>query len=168
PYTGVKLPVSDRVVDILETSNIVIRDYLGPNGARVKVAIVYYPQYRVYFHLPEGCLAGQGSVIVDNGERKVDLAGTDFGTVSARKIVFEQAAGNEVVLYFFESGPMITAKYSLMRLHMMKNHVMRRQTGAALVRFSTFVPAGADVETGFQTLQTFMKQFVPMLPQYLP
>jgi EpsI family protein len=167
PYIGKELPVSKDVTDILETTNIIMRDYVGPGGQQIKVAIVYYPQYRVYFHLPEGCLAGKGSVIVDSGERQVDMTGTDFDTISARKIVFEQPGGNEVVLYFFESGPMITSKYPRMRLHMMKNHVMRRQTGAALVRFSTHADIG-QTEAGFQSLQEFMKLFVPILPEYLP
>jgi len=166
-YIGVDLPVEQRIVDILETPNILMRDYIGPDKSRISVAIVYYPQYRVYFHMPEGCMAGSGSVLLSKGQERVDVPGWNPQSAVANKLVFEQRTGNEIALYFFESGSMVTPQYTKMRWHMMKNHIMRRQTGAALVRFSIRTNNG-DTQHALEVLKEFMGRFIPILPDYLP
>jgi len=167
PYVGSDMLVDQRVIDILETSNIIMRDYVGPKDVHVAVAIVYYPQYRVYFHMPEGCMAGRGSIVVDKGHERIDVPGWDPPFITANKLLFEQGDRYEIALYFFESGPMITPWYSEMRWHMMKNHVMRRQTGAALVRFSTRTSVD-QTDQALALLKEFVGLFVPVLPDYLP
>ncbi len=167
PYVGHDLPVEQRTIDLLETKNVIMREYVGPNDIHIAVAIVYYPQYRVYFHMPEGCMAGSGSVLVSKSREVVEVPGWNPATITVNKLVFERYNGRETALYFFESGPMITCRYTEMRWYMMKNHVLRRQTGAALVRFSTRTTP-EDTYDAVAALKEFIGQFVPILPQYLP
>jgi len=166
-YIGQDLPVERRVMDLLETSNIVMRNYVGPNRVNISVAIVYYPQYRVYFHMPEGCMAGRGSLLVTKEKEQIDVPGSDRPSSDATKLVFDQSAGREVALYFFESGPMITSSYTRMRWYLMRNHILRRRTGAALVRFS-IRSTDEDTQEELAVLKKFVGQFVPILPEYLP
>jgi len=166
-YIGQDLPVERRVMDLLETSNIVMRNYVGPNRVNISVAIVYYPQYRVYFHMPEGCMAGRGSILVTKEKEQIDVPGSDRPSIEANKLVFDQSAGREVALYFFESGPMITSSYTRMRWYLMRNHILRRRTGAALVRFS-IRSTDEDTQEELAVLKKFVGQFVPILPEYLP
>jgi len=167
PYMGQDLPVEQRVMDLLETSNIVMCNYVGPNRVNISVAIVYYPQYRVYFHMPEGCMAGRGSILVTKGKERINISGWDRPSIDANKLVFDQSTGREVALYFFESGPMITSYYSKMRCYLMINHILRRQTGAALVRFSIRT-TGEDTQEELALLKEFVGRFAPILPEYLP
>ncbi len=167
PYKGQNLPVEQRVIDLLETSNVLMRTYVGPSKVNISVAIVYYPEYRVYFHMPEGCMAGRGSVLVTKGKEQIDVPGWSQPTIDANKLIFDQGGNREIALYFFESGPMITSYYPKMRWYLMRNHILRKQSGAALIRFSIRTTAG-DMQGNLAVLKEFIGQFVPILPDYLP
>ena len=167
PYKGQDLPVEQRVIDLLETSNILMRTYVGPNRVNISVAIVYYPQYRVYFHMPEGCMAGRGSVLVSKGKEQIDVPGWSNPTIEANKLIFDQGENREIAFYFFESGPMITSYYTQMRWYLIRNHILRRQSGAALIRFSIRTTADST-QNEIAVLKEFIGQFVPILPDYLP
>lgn len=165
-FWGVDIPVEQSVKDILETSDVLMRNYVGPDGTRITLAIVYYEQYRVYFHMPEGCMTGRGSVIVAS-EREVFASSQGEGEpIVANKIVLEQTGGNEHVYYFFAAGGLITPSYTKMRLHLMWEHLKRKPVGAALVRFSTKT-GGTDEGETLETLSDFIDQMIPVLRSHL-
>ncbi len=164
-FVGAEIPVTQSVKDILETPNVLMREYRSLDGTVILVAIVYYEQYRVYFHMPEGCMVGQGSVIVASETENVSPASASF-PLKANKLVLKQEGANEYVYYYFVSDGLITPRYPLMRLHLMLQHLKRRQSGAALVRFSTHAsPANAEERTA--RLKDFIRQISPLLPEYL-
>ncbi len=156
-FSGTDIPVEQSVKDILETPNVLMRNYVGRDGAHITVAIVYYEQYQVYFHMPEGCMTGQGSVIVASERVNVGTLEEEKEPLIANKLVLKQTEGNEHVFYFFIAGDLITASYPRMRLHLMMEHVKRRPTGAALVRFSTRTNGVSD-EDSLTRLKEFIGQ----------
>jgi EpsI family protein len=163
-FSGRELPVEQSVKDILETPNVLMREYLGPDGLRIILSIVYYDRYRVAFHLPEGCMTGQGSVIVKSLREPVTAPGAEEPFI-ANRLVLEQPEGKEHVFYFFIAGDLITASYPRMRLHLMMEHVKRRPTGAALVRFSA--KTRERDEEILESLSDFIEQMVPVLRSHL-
>ncbi len=165
-FTGEELQVEESIKDILETPNVLMRNYASPDNVLINLSVVYYEQYRVYFHMPEGCMTGQGSVIV--ASERADMSALDGKNqpIIANKLVLKQVEGNEQVFYFFIAGDLITASYPRMRLHLMMEHVKRRPTGAALVRFSTRTNGVSD-EDSLTRLKEFIGQITDILPDYL-
>jgi EpsI family protein len=165
-FSGREIPVEKSIKEILETPNVLMREYIGPGGVSITAAVVYYPQYRVYFHMPEGCMVGRGSVIVAEDREIIALPNTQKATLAANKIVLKQRDNEEHVLYFFISGDLITPSYPAVRLHLMMEHLKGRAAGAALVRFSTHTNENNRVRNT-QALKTFIADVCPLLPTYL-
>lgn len=165
-FTGTEFPVEQSIKDILETPNILMRDYVGPENVHINLTIVYYEQYRVYFHMPEGCMTGRGSVIVASEREIVAPSERGKGPLVVNKLVLKQAEGNEYVLYSFVVGDLITPSYPRMRFKLMMEHLKRKPTGAALVRFSAKPREGGEEET-MKALKNFIKETVVLLPPIL-
>lgn len=160
-FSGRELTVNQTVKDILETPNVMMREYAGPDGIPVTLAIVYYEQYRVSFHLPEGCMTGIGSVISASGKERIG----GEPPIIANKLILKQSEGAEFVYYFFLVGDLITPSYPEMRLKLMTERLKGRNPGAALVRFSA--KASGKEEDALSVLRDFGRQLTPLLPQYL-
>ena len=165
-FSGTDIPVEQSVKDILETSDVLMRNYVGPDGTRITLAIVYYERYQVYFHMPEGCMTGHGSVIVASEREVLTSSQGESKSIIANKILLEQAGANEYVYYFFVVGDLITPSYPKMRLHLMWEHLKRKPVGAALVRFSARTVDTDEGET-IDTLSDFIGQMIPVLRSHL-
>ena len=57
-WVGMDLPLEERVYRILETKSIIHRRYIS-NNQTIFLSLVYYPETKVDFHSPEGCLGGK-------------------------------------------------------------------------------------------------------------
>lgn len=165
-FSGRELPVDQSIKDILETPNVMMREYVGPGGVPVTLAIVYYEQYRVSFHLPEGCMTGIGSVIMADERESLGAYGENDMPLVANNLILQQPGGKEHVYYFFVVGDLITPSYARMRFYLMKQHLKGRSRGAALVRFSTKVGNDQDEKIVYE-LEDFIREFAPNLPHYL-
>ncbi|RJP75097.1 MAG: EpsI family protein [Candidatus Abyssobacteria bacterium SURF_17] len=165
-YTGREIPVEQSAIEILETPNVIMREYTGPGGVDIVAAIVYYPQYRVYFHMPEGCMVGRGSVIVAEEKEAIDISSGGTSSLTANKLVLKQRDRDEHVFYFFVSGDLMTPSYPAVRFHLMMEHLRGRSAGAALVRFSTHVNEDNRVQN-VDVLKGFIREICPLLPVYL-
>ncbi len=111
-------------------------------------------------------MTGQGSVIVASEMETIESIRERGEPILGNKFVLKQNEGNEYVFYFFVAGDLITPSYPRMRLHLIMEHVKRRPTGAALVRFSTRTNGVSD-EDSLTRLKEFIGQITDILPDYL-
>ncbi len=157
-WQGKEIPVESDVNAILETESILMREYRKGNDI-VWLAIVYYKDSKVSLHLPESCYTGQGSQIVARGTEKIN------DEITANKFVLKGNKGNQIVLYYFESGDFRTHSYQALRWNMIMNRLKRKSNSGALVRYS--IPIGRDQEASQKTLIKFIADFGGLLPKYL-
>lgn len=158
------IPVEDKILDILETRSVLMREYTNDQGNVIQLTIVYYQGNRVELHLPERCSIGQGSFIVQRGRETVETAqGRD---ITANKLVVKSDKGNRVILYYFESGDFTTDRYYLLRFHMIMRKLKRKVNSGALVQFSSSIIR--DPADTTDMLKKFIRKLGPMLPEYLP
>lgn len=164
-FIGTDIAVEQSIKDILETPDVLMREYRSPDGMQIALAIVHYQQYRVYFHMPEGCMVGRGSFVVADDREKMP-ASVSAAPVEANRLVLKKRDGNEYVYYFFVTGNLVTPSYPQMRFHLMTEHLKHRRTGAALVRFSMRTHAqGSDRR--LERFKEFIGKFSSILPEYL-
>lgn len=157
-WQGKEIPVESDVNAILETESILMREYKKGNDV-VWLAIVYYKDSRVSLHLPESCYSGQGSQIVERGTEKIN------DQIMANRFVLKGNKGNQIVLYYFESGDFRTHSYQSLRWNMILNRLKRKSNSGALVRYS--IPIGRDQEASQQKLKEFISDLGAILPKYL-
>ncbi len=159
-----EIPVDKQTKDILETENILMREYVNSKGEKILLAIVYYKDSRVALHLPESCLMGQGSRLTDRKPEKIGISVDNY--FYANQIVTKSNSGNNLVLYYFETGSLRTNSYFKFRWQMLLNKLNGRSTGGALVRFSKVVRENS-LTNDLETVKRFMKEMGELLPTCL-
>ena len=73
PWVGKDVFLEERVYRILETESIIHRNYSTSQGSKIFLSIVHYPEIKVDFHTPEGCLGGQGIKVSKTKKKTVLL-----------------------------------------------------------------------------------------------
>ena len=161
-WQGEDAAIDKKTKDILETESVLMRKYTkGENS--VWLAIVYYKDSRAALHLPESCYTGQGSHIVKKDRETISIPGLE--NFYANKLVLKGNKGNQIILYYFETGDIRTGSYQFMRWQMMLNKLKSKSNSGALVRFST--PIGQNPDETLKILKKFVNEIGPLLPKYL-
>jgi len=156
--------VDKKVFDILQTSSVLIKEYVNPLGDSVFLTIVYYKAHRVEFHSPERCAVGQGSYISEIGKEDLfDSEGNKL--VAANKLLVKGDQRVELILYYFESEGFITGNYLRLRLHMIMNKLQNKPNSGALIKFSALV--NHDISATNKVLNNFIRLIVLDLTKYL-
>lgn len=159
-WHGKDVKLNPLVYNILETRAIIHRSYLRKNQA-VFLSIVYYPETKVDFHAPEGCLAGKGVQIKKSATLiSFELDGREMN-LSANQLIRENKDGGELIYYFYKAGGFLGRSYFGLRLHLVLNKLTSRKSGA-LIRISTPV-RGNDFKQASATLTAFTRELYPYL-----
>ncbi len=156
---------SDGTLNVLKPTDYLYRQYAGPDGARVSLYIGYHGGGKGSgaIHSPKHCLPGSGwyehsSVrsSVEADSRKVDLV----------KAVYQKGESSELFLYWFQvKGRALTDEYSL-KLAEIINSIAYRRRDSAFIRIS--VPFESDEKKAAETGTRFMRDFYPVIRQFLP
>lgn len=164
-WMGQDVKIEEYVKQILETDDVVQRNYTNPlyRNAPVQMAIVYSSDNRRVAHPPEICYKGGGWEI--NGKQPVQL---DPALPDMIRLQISRGRENrELVLYCFKTGEIITADYLQQQVNIVKNQLRMRSSSSALLRFSTRQqPTESEAETQAR-LVSFIKQMMPEIKKTL-
>jgi EpsI family protein len=166
-WNSVVFQVDRSVNAILETDDVLIREYRDPAGAAVGLALVYYSDgEKVALHLPESCLLGHGTRLADRTTEKLTLSGS--GDFSAVKLITESERGKDIVIYYFHTAGYHTGSYFDFRRKMLLNRISGKPGGGALVRFTVSVTPGTPEEKSIALLHEFIAQAATAIDDFLP
>lgn len=134
-WRGKDLPLDPSVYEILETKSIIHRNYML-HDQNVLLSIVYYPETKVDFHAPEGCLGGQG-IKTKSSAKTIDLR-TKNGAVSLdiNEIVWEKGSEASLVYYFYKAGSFAGNSYIKLRFSLALNKFVSTEKSGSLIRVS--------------------------------
>jgi EpsI family protein len=158
PYTvgdwkGKDIEIKDYEYEILETRNILLRDYQNSSDDRLNLFIVYSETNRSVFHPPEVCLIGSGINIAD---KKVDKINCGDYTLSTNKIYTEKDHYKGIALYSYKAGKLYTDNYYLQQAYFAFNQLFRQNVKGATIRVSADV--AKDEEETSAMLTEFMAE----------
>jgi EpsI family protein len=164
-WQGRDVPLDSRVYDILETRAILNRNYVE-NGHSVFLSLVYYPETKVDFHAPEGCLSGRGievsksprTIYINYQGRKVKI--------NLNQLVRRHAGSDELIYYFYKAGDFVGQSYIKLRLNLAMNKFGRGKKSGSLIRVSTPV-FREDYKSVSIILTGFIEDLYPHLNKYL-
>jgi EpsI family protein len=133
-WEGKELEIPKDVYEILETKDIIIRQYKDKKGDSVFLAVVYSGSKRNSFHPPEICYLGGGAQLLEKGEEQIPLRKTGF--LKTNKLVMKNSRGIIKAWYWFTTGKEFVSNYYLQQLHLLLDALRGREPKGALIRVS--------------------------------
>lgn len=160
-WQGKDLPLNERDYEILETKNLVMREYKNPKGESVYLYIIYSGDNRRALHPPEVCYTGGGATILE----KTVIPITD--SLKANKFTIERKDSLHLVVYWFKSTDLNTYSYLKQQLKVVSDRLFGRKTSGAMIRVSTDIKEGGE-EAALARIKSFIAQIEPLLSRYVP
>ena len=157
PYTigewkGKDLPLTEQEYKILETRNIMNREYINSKGEKVWSFVVYSETNRSVFHPPEVCLIGSGVAIIDKKVATVSRkAGKPFTT---NVLSMEYSGSKGVTLYSYKAGDLYTDNFYLQQMYLLAHQAFGRRIPGATIRVS--MPVAGSEKATIATLKAFL------------
>lgn len=154
------IPISERDYEILETRNLIMREYTNPKGETITLYIIYSENNRKVVHPPELCLTGGGQSIEDRNSVQI-------GNIRAVKLSMEKGDFSQMVLYWFKAGNLNTDHYVKQQLKVVFDLLRGRKTSSALIRITTEIKNG-NTQASLNLLKQFILKIEQLLPKYVP
>ena len=162
-YVKVKdLNLEDKIYGILETRNIVLRQYQKGTEPPVLLYIIFAPRTHKTSDPPENCLVGDGMSVLKKDKVSVDAGDKPF---YADKLVAEDARGRFMYFYWFLAGDEFTGSYAAQRMKLIMAALRLDPLSGGQIRISTQV---MDSEDSAQArLNDFLKTAYPEFRSFL-
>ena len=155
------LPLDKRVYDLLETDNLIMRDYVNKAGDSIILYVIYSRGNRKVSHPPEICLQGDGAAVVDKSYLKISPA------ITVTKLILEKKNSQDMVLYWYKAGPVFTHEYLQQQFRTAIGSLFGKRPSVALIRVITRVNE-KDQNSALKKLVQFSLQIEPLLQKYAP
>ncbi len=150
-WRGRELPITEKEYDILETRNLISREYTNSSGDRLYLLIIYSETNRSVFHPPEVCMIGGGMAITNKLIENFDVGDKVFTT---NKLFAEKGQYKEIILNCYKAGNIYTANFYLQQTRLAFNQIFGRNVPGATLRVSMAV--GKDQAATLATLKEFL------------
>jgi EpsI family protein len=152
-WQGRELPITEKEYDILETRNLISREYTNPSGDKLYLFIIYSETNRSVFHPPEVCMIGGGLAITDKVIDNFDVGNKVFTT---NKLFAEKGQYKEIILNCYKAGNIYTANFYLQQARLAIHQIFGRNVPGATLRVSMAV--GNDRAVALATLKEFLSR----------
>lgn len=160
-WQGEDILISERDYELLETRNLIMRDYTNPGGESVNLYIIYSQDNRKVAHPPEICLQGGGATVTDKTAVQVS------DNVTATRMVLERDTSRQLVLYWYKLGEENTNFFLGQQLRMEFGRIFGKKFSIAMIRVMTVLEDGKE-EEALERLKEFSLTIMPLLQKYTP
>ena len=159
-WRGQDIELSERIYQILETKDVIMRQYEDEQGDFVNLVVVYAEQNRGSFHPPEYCYVGGGAELVEKGKEDIELK--DGGKINTNRMVMRSSKGGTIrSWHWFMANDKFTSNFYLQQLHLLKDIFKGKNAQGALVRVS-IRSENPSMEV---KAKSFMQELAPVLEQ---
>jgi len=169
-WHGRKETLKQNILDSLKTDDYIISDYVNDKGEIINFYIAYYASQQAgsAAHSPRACIPGGGWKINDLKTVEIPQITISGQPLSANRLLTKKGDYGQLVYYWFQQrGRLITNEY-LVKWFLFWDALTRNRTDGALVRLTTPVSVGDDLDAADKRLIGFIKQVEPMLTDYIP
>jgi EpsI family protein len=152
-WKGKDVKPEEGTYDILETHNLVFREYTNAGGKKAYLLVTYSETNRSVFHPPEVCITGSGVNIIKNIAGTIDLRGR---AAAINEIFASSGSGEQVILYCYKVGDIYVRNYFLQQLYFVFNQFFAKSKGGAMIRAS--MDQGPDRNADLLIIRSFMAE----------
>ena len=157
-WKGRELPITEKEYGILETRNLISREYVNPAGDKLYLFIIYSETNRSVFHPPEVCMMGSGLAITDKQIENFDAGNRVFST---NKLFAEKGRFKEIILNCYKAGNIYTSNFYLQQTRLAFHQIFGRNVPGATLRVS--MDEGKDQAATLATLKEFLSKSAVIL-----
>jgi EpsI family protein len=161
----------DRIyIDALKLDDYVVAEYTGPAGAPVELYVAYYASQRkgASVHSPRTCIPGGGWEIRSLEQRAIPGVTVAGQPLRVNRVQIQKGDQRQLVYYWFQQrGRVVTNEY-LLKWYLFWDALTRNRTDGALVRLSTAVAAGENLDQADRKLVAFAKVVEQPLRRFIP
>ena len=157
--------LSESVIKVLMPTEYLSRRYVSENGAVVDMYLSFFDgaPNSGRIHSPKHCMPGSGWFEISSKRTSLDLGGERVNMVQA---VYAMGEQRELIYYWFDMrGNTISDEYSL-KLAEISGSIFHNRRDQSFIRIS--VRASKDVQEAQQNMESFLKDFYPLIRKYLP
>ncbi|HFD32673.1 MAG TPA: VPLPA-CTERM-specific exosortase XrtD [Gammaproteobacteria bacterium] len=166
-----------QVMEKIYTDSLNFDDYLLTNYIKqgtdtdfVNVYIAYYDIQRAdkVPHSPKACIPGGGWKIASMTKKRVADSDISGVPLEVNRLIIQKGEFKQLVYYWFQQrGRIITDEY-LMKWYLFSDAMTMKRTDGALIRLTTMLEPGQDIEMADERLEAFAKEFSPIISEYVP
>ena len=156
-WQGQDIGVSNDVYEILETKDVIIRQYFDKDGDSVVLAVVYSGKNRDSFHPPEYCYLGDGVQLLDKGKEDIFL--TDSSYIRSNKLVMQASGDTIKAWYWYSSRDRFFDNYYFQQVYFLLDALLGKTVKGALIRVSV----QGDSQAMEGKAKSFIKEVIPIL-----
>jgi len=144
-----------------------LSDYNRPDGKMVNLYVAYYASQRKGEspHSPIVCIPGGGWAITDIKQINYVTLGQ---AQPLNRVIIQKGDVKQLVYYWFDERGRKIANEWFAKFYLLNDAIMMNRTDGAMVRLTTQVLPGETEQDADQRLQSFMRDAVPQLAQFLP
>lgn len=161
-WSSTDIPISESDYEILETRNLIVRDYKNPKGESVQLYLIYSEDNRKVSHPPEVCYMGSGVTVADKTQTRIS------DSVTANKLLVEKEHARQLVVYWYKAGGLNTDKYLQQQLKVVADRTFGKRTSGALIRMTFDLTKDKDQDYGLNLIKSFYAEIAPLLDKYVP
>ena len=167
-WEGKQKSLDSDVLDTLKVTDYFIGDFKqADSNIPVNFYTAWYEEQRkgASIHSPRTCLPGGGWEIQSHTIEEINSSSIPF---NVNRVVMQMGRSKQLVYYWFHGrNRNITNEY-LAKWYIFLDSLMLNRTDGALVRLVTYIPDGTDTSIADERLNDFIKDFYPLLPDYIP
>jgi EpsI family protein len=167
-YVGREHRLAEWNYEVLKADTTTAREYSGADGFRCGLFLAYFSsqEYGSQIHSPRHCLPGGGWKILSLEPYRLTLA--EDLSAEVNRLVIAESNRRQLMFYWFETrGGIIRNEFEL-KFDLMKNSLMLRPTDAAIVRVTSPVVIGEEIETAAARMVAYLQAFYPAISDALP
>ena len=163
-WKGRDLPVEENAYEILETRNLILREYTKGDD-KVYLYIIYSQDNRKVSHPPEVCLEGSGITVVKTEKINLELAGAR--QIVANKLTVEKNGINNIMVYWYKAGEYYLDNYLKQQMKVALASLQLKRTSGAMIRFSAEIlptipnKAMEDIRAFVKEASAYFSQIIP-------
>ncbi len=158
-WEGIDIEIDERTYDLLETRNVMMRQYTRKGEAPVVLCIVMSEQNRTALHPPEVCYEGDGYEILD---KKAAITSANPGVMpTANRMVLSKEGRRQLVFYWYKTGAAYTHSFYKQQWDGFIGQLLKSGNPSMLIRIST--PLYPDETESDQRIERFAKILLPAL-----
>jgi EpsI family protein len=150
-WSGKDLAMTEREYDMLETRNLISREYVDKSGKKLYLFIIYSETNRSVFHPPEACLLGSGVTVAG---KEIETGKSGKFSFSTNRLSIEKGAQKEMMLYSYKAGDIYTSNFYLQQSYLALQQIFGKRSPGATIRVSMLIDR--DEKTTTQTLKKFL------------
>jgi EpsI family protein len=134
-WRGSDVPLDPKVYPILETEDVLLRDYYqGTSTTPVMLYLVHAADRRKVAHPPEMCFTGAG---YDTREDSISSLAGPAGSIRANRLLFDHKKSSVLVYYWYRIGGEETPSYTGYQLLACLKWLCGETREATMIRIST-------------------------------